>query len=82
LCWIFSRQGLSTISWFQTKILLISASWVARITGVSHHCLAPDFILKNDSGCLVKKYLKECKTGRGKERHPCRSIGRRKQEWT
>jgi hypothetical protein len=24
--------------WLRTAILLISASWVARITGVSHHC--------------------------------------------
>jgi hypothetical protein len=30
---------LRTISlgWLQTKILLVSASWVARITGVSHY---------------------------------------------
>jgi hypothetical protein len=27
-------------SWLQTVILLISASWVARITGVSHWCPA------------------------------------------
>jgi hypothetical protein len=26
--------------WLQTAILLITASWVARITGVSHWCLA------------------------------------------
>jgi hypothetical protein len=26
--------------WLQTEILLISASWVARITGVSHQCPA------------------------------------------
>jgi hypothetical protein len=29
------------LSWFQTVILLISASWGARITGVSHQHLAP-----------------------------------------
>jgi hypothetical protein len=28
------------LGWFQTSILLISASWVAGITGVSHWCLA------------------------------------------
>jgi hypothetical protein len=28
--------------WLQTSILLISASWVARITGVSHWYLAPN----------------------------------------
>jgi ABC-type Fe3+ transport system permease subunit len=28
------------LSWLQTVILLISASWVARITGVSHWHLA------------------------------------------
>jgi hypothetical protein len=27
--------------WLQTAILLITAPWVARITGVSHQCLAP-----------------------------------------
>jgi hypothetical protein len=26
--------------WSQTEILLISASWVVRITGLSHQCLA------------------------------------------
>jgi hypothetical protein len=29
-------------TWLQTVILLISASWIARITGASHWCLALD----------------------------------------
>jgi hypothetical protein len=42
LCWwfffFFSRYGLQTIclGWLRNMILQISASWVARITGVSH----------------------------------------------
>jgi hypothetical protein len=28
--------GHATWSWLQTMILLISASWVVRITGMSH----------------------------------------------
>jgi hypothetical protein len=32
------------LGWVQTVILLISASWVARITGVSHKCLAGLFL--------------------------------------
>jgi hypothetical protein len=42
---MFSRQGLAHYlpGWLQTSILLISASWVPRITGVSYQCLA--FIL-------------------------------------
>jgi hypothetical protein len=31
---------LFTSGWLQTAILLISASQVARITGMSHQCLA------------------------------------------
>jgi hypothetical protein len=31
------------LGWFQTMILLISASWVARITGVSYQCPATIF---------------------------------------
>jgi hypothetical protein len=36
--------------WLRTAILLISASWVARITGVSHWCLAGPWLcsLKNE----------------------------------
>jgi hypothetical protein len=32
--------------WLRTVILLISASWVARITGVSHWCAAVTSILQ------------------------------------
>jgi hypothetical protein len=38
---IGSCQLLICPGWFQTLILLISASWVARITGVGHQCPAP-----------------------------------------
>jgi hypothetical protein len=35
---VFSRQSLSNylLGWFQTTIILISTSWVARITGMCH----------------------------------------------
>jgi hypothetical protein len=38
VCWVFSRQGSWTIclGWLQTVILLISSSWIARISGMSH----------------------------------------------
>jgi hypothetical protein len=38
---VFSREGLINYlpCWLQTEILLISASWVAKITGMSHRCL-------------------------------------------
>jgi hypothetical protein len=38
----FGDGVLQTIclGWLRTAILLISASWVARITGVSHRCPA------------------------------------------
>jgi hypothetical protein len=44
----FFRIGSQTIclGWFRTEILLISASWVARITGVSHQCPAALLNLK------------------------------------
>jgi hypothetical protein len=40
---VFQDRVLWTIClvWLQTSIFLISASWVARITGVSHRHLAP-----------------------------------------
>jgi hypothetical protein len=44
---LFWDRVLRTICpyWLQTSILLTSASWVVRITGVSHWCLAvPKFI--------------------------------------
>jgi hypothetical protein len=39
---IFRDRDSLTIclGWLQTRILLISASWVTRITSVSHWCLA------------------------------------------
>jgi hypothetical protein len=43
LCWgLFQGRVSRTIclGWLLTEILLISASWIARITGVSHLCLA------------------------------------------
>jgi hypothetical protein len=42
LCWVFSRWVLRTrcLGWLWTVILLISASWVARITRKSHWCPA------------------------------------------
>jgi hypothetical protein len=38
LWWVFQDRFSQTIcqGWLQTSILLISASWVARITGMSH----------------------------------------------
>jgi hypothetical protein len=38
--------------WLQTSILLISASWVARITGVGHWCPARFFIFYLFFQCL------------------------------
>jgi hypothetical protein len=32
--------------WLRKVILLISASWVARITGVSHQC-PPEYLIPN-----------------------------------
>jgi hypothetical protein len=51
---------LQTISlgWLWTVILLISASWVARITGVSHRCPARMYILYNFFCCC---YFEMCK---------------------
>jgi hypothetical protein len=46
LYWIF-RDGVSRtvcLGCLQTMILLSSASWVTRITGVSHRCLARLFL--------------------------------------
>jgi hypothetical protein len=47
LLWLFWRWSSWTVclGWPRTKILLISASQVARITGVSHQCLAFFFFL-------------------------------------
>jgi hypothetical protein len=43
LWWVFLRDRVSRtvcLGWLWTVILLISASWVARIIGVSHQCPA------------------------------------------
>jgi hypothetical protein len=43
LWWVFFKIGSCELfdqGWLWTAILLISASWVARITGVCHWCLA------------------------------------------
>jgi hypothetical protein len=48
LHWLFSEKGFFwdrvswtiCLGWLQTVILLISASWLARITGMSHWRLA------------------------------------------
>jgi hypothetical protein len=48
LHWLFWRWGsheLFALGWPQTMILLISASQVAGITGVSHRCPAYCFFL-------------------------------------
>jgi hypothetical protein len=44
--------------WLQTAILPISASWVARITGVSYRCLAPIFFSTFHSTAVGFQYLK------------------------
>jgi hypothetical protein len=39
----FFKMGVSqtfSLGWLPTIIFLISASWVARVTGASHQCLA------------------------------------------
>jgi hypothetical protein len=38
--------GTICLGWLQTAILLISASCVARITGMSHSCLAQAAVLR------------------------------------
>jgi hypothetical protein len=43
-------------SWLQTSLFLISASWVARITGVSHQCSA----LSSFSKGIYYQYLMPC----------------------
>jgi hypothetical protein len=38
---------LFALGWLRTSILLISASWVARVTGVSRQCLAQHCFLRH-----------------------------------
>jgi hypothetical protein len=41
LCWVFLEMGLTFCpGWAWTTILLISASWLGRITSPSHQCPA------------------------------------------
>jgi hypothetical protein len=42
LGWVFSERVLGTVcpGWLQNMLFLISASWVVRITGMSHWCMA------------------------------------------
>jgi hypothetical protein len=65
LLWLFWRWGVSQTTcpgWPWTLILLISASQVARITGVSHQCLAQFTfyacvtLLKNEILCHYYKW--------------------------
>jgi hypothetical protein len=48
LWWVFRVRISWTIAqdWLQTLILLMSASWLARIVDVSHWCLATLVILE------------------------------------
>jgi hypothetical protein len=54
LWWVFSNRVSRTIclGWFQIAILLISASWVARITRVSHQHLASSSSSSFSSCCF------------------------------
>jgi hypothetical protein len=42
---VFEVGSHELLPWadFRTVILLISASWIARVIGVSHQCLAPNY---------------------------------------
>jgi hypothetical protein len=43
-CFLDRVFQIICLNWLQTVILLISASWIARIIGVSHQCLTvPNF---------------------------------------
>jgi hypothetical protein len=48
---------LFALGWLRTAILLISASWVAGITGVSHQCPADNLLLMNHLIYNTKKNL-------------------------
>jgi hypothetical protein len=56
---IRSRESFGQ-GWLQTLILLISASSIARITGMSHQHLAfvQHFVKKKTAACLSKLYAK------------------------
>jgi hypothetical protein len=57
---------LSAWGWLRTTIFLISASWAARITGVSHQHLASSKFLKINSIILVLCFEALCgNTGLG-----------------
>jgi hypothetical protein len=47
-------------SWLWTKILLISASWVARIIGVSHQHPAPPLLRPHSSFPQIIHSLLSC----------------------
>jgi hypothetical protein len=58
LKWVFEIGFLELCAqrWLQTLILLISASWVARITGVSNWHQAPslELELRNSQACSTR----------------------------
>jgi hypothetical protein len=60
-CEGFFQDSVSRIiylSWLQTVILLISASWVTRITGVSHQCPVYNvFFIRKLGSCLIGMFL-------------------------
>jgi hypothetical protein len=49
--------GIFCPGWLQSAILLISASWVARIVGVSHWCWASVLFLKIRTPVLPELFL-------------------------
>jgi hypothetical protein len=57
LWWVFQDRVSQTVclGWLRTSLLLISASWVARITGVSHRCPVPFW--KNFGHCVLKDFF-------------------------
>jgi hypothetical protein len=56
LWWVFWDRVSRTVfpGWLQTTVLLISVSWVARITGMSHWYLA---CLKKKNKTKIGSYL-------------------------
>jgi hypothetical protein len=59
LCWVFWNRVLWTTSlgWLWTVILLIFASQVARITGVSYQCLAKFNFFNYDQSTQITHFL-------------------------